>query len=1374
MTPGRDIEVTAGLAAGDLKRELREMEAAVEKSMSRLGSKEASPRVDLNSKEFKKDIGTVNSMMAALDRAVASGKVKLDSKEFDERYKRIQAKLAIMDRKRVRIEVDIDSDPSVRALMQLENAWTKVKSTFSKGDGGLLNTPIHFFNMTLKAKQLIAVFAVLAPMIEGVIGAIGSLGAVLGTGIAGVLAAGVSAAASFTVGLGSIGLVAAGIIPTIKDTWKNIGKYDDAVKESGKNSSQAAAGIKKLQESMGGVSKDTAKQVGSVKQLWTEWQKLTKPSARTFWNTAAEGIKTARSNMKLMAQEGNENFRVLSKGAQSWFKQLRSDGAKNTLSQLSGIFQAVTPQIMASIANIVSALAHIGVAAAPIFGRFTAWLQRWSGDWRKATAAAGSMSGTMKQLSDSAANVGKFFGAAGRLIWTAMKGGADAGGGLLNSMTGILNKWTAWMQAHPEKVAEWFRNAGETAGKVVQAVTQIATAFLQWSALMRPVANVVLDVLNALLSVKGVAVPLAGAMTAIWAVAKIATFIKFVNDARNAMIALNLIQTAGGKGGFLSSLMSLGGRGAATTGLLARLAPLGAALVNPYTLAAGAIVGTAVALEKLTADHSYEDSLKALTNYANGVKATFQATQQLPAAYGAERSALQQLSQARKNYNKDRTKANLIALDSAEASAAQASAQRQSAAHKNIAAAIGQQQSAMDRVAALQSTLQDGSWIEKQAAIRQIVPALKEVEFANDRVARAQLNIKRAAQGLAPVMGEAGMKMGQVYKIAQQLGPKLAAGFKNFTVNASYSQVTKASTAISNLKSRAGQRAAITVVANTKSPETALRRLDILGKAITRAKRILRVDGDASRANRVLTNTQLKAMSLTRKQWKAAIGIKDNATPKMQTMSKLFGLTTKDRKAKVDVVGATQATGQVQTLQRMMKGLKPASPRVSAPGTPAAYNAVGALKNQLNSLPTRKDIYVTTHQKTIKERAGGGRTRLDERLTLVNERGPESATAPDGTYLSMLGDGREGITSLEPGTVVHTAAETRSLWKKLGIEAMANGGTKKGKKKHSNRVLKQQRRKVRKFRQNYGPVESAYRRIKTAIEARKTLISQKQRDFDQDQRQYPYYNEDGTLNEANSAILKQDYDELAGLYGQEGDQNSPSLTGSLISMYGMLKKRAQELLEAIGSRGKNGKWSGQIGKWEKEKSRIQNDRRLTSGAKSSALARINKILGELRDDRGDVLQDIGEADNDIIDAKQNRRGLDLDWADLIKAPGTGSGSGSSSIADQAVARAAALSQSLGVSEAAFRVFNGSGDIGSGGPFAFGAAISGTAAADAIAAGRPGSSPSSEGGSSGPTVNVYASSLVPGDSKSLAAVGNAAAAGFGQQGSNQTPRTALGI
>jgi len=116
------------------------------------------------------------------------------------------------------------------------------------------------------------------------------------------------------------------------------------------------------------------------------------------------------------------------------------------------------------LAGVTDAILNLFAGAAPVAAQLGADFERWGTALGKAMESAresGQLQATFEQMRTSLLAVLDFAGSLGMALGTMFSIGASTGNGMLNSLTQIVDKFTAWMNtdAGREQMLQWFTNA---------------------------------------------------------------------------------------------------------------------------------------------------------------------------------------------------------------------------------------------------------------------------------------------------------------------------------------------------------------------------------------------------------------------------------------------------------------------------------------------------------------------------------------------------------------------------------------------------------------------------------------------------------------------------------------------------------------------------------------------------------------------------------------------------------------------------------------------------------------------------------------------------------------------------------------------------
>jgi hypothetical protein len=711
------------------------------------------------------------------------------------------------------------------------------------------------FSTTLKGAAVGA--ATLAPLLVSLVGSASALAGAVGVGLVGAF--GVAAGAMAGLGLTALG---AGIalhqpIHQLGVAHKAATAYSDAVQKYGKDSSQAKDKQAQMNQALKGLPPGAQAAVRSLGQMRGEFMKLGGNAIRgDFFNSFAQGIKTAKALLPAFAQGSKTAFHAASQGFNDWMKGLRGGEAQHILSNLMGNFTKDIGPAMAGLGSLGTAFGRFISIASNSGPGIANTFQDWAQGIQDSTAAGTGFAAKVNDMVDKAKSLGRFLTGTGRLAGAFFGAGADSGQQLLDSMTKAENRWTSWMRSVEGRrsLQNFFKESVANTTALAHALAPLGRVFLGFSRAFTPVTTGVLNFVSALGDIVGFASKLAplrilfqGLGVAIgtafvanriqsW-IGAIGNAMRFLGilpaavtsetaavDANTAALEANTAAHAENAAASVASGEAAVGSGAAmaagtaeveasATAAGASAAGLGLGLAAAFALPVGAAIALTVLLGK-TDDviGTYHDRLRAS---ASAAQDTASATQALSAALG----------QANKlaDKGKQRTEGYRSAVVTARAAEAQRtiSIQKQQQAQANLRNSLNDLSKAQRIV---NTTGQSNTAVLRGGATavtlaRNTVQALSG---AYDQFHLAQINVARTTQGLSPILQSQARLFGIV---RAQIGKGLTA---KIGVSGTAGQSAQIARLASQLQSFASKKAVAKILVSDEGAAAKIRQLQAL------------------------------------------------------------------------------------------------------------------------------------------------------------------------------------------------------------------------------------------------------------------------------------------------------------------------------------------------------------------------------------------------------------------------------------------------------------------------------------------------------------------------------------------------------------------
>jgi hypothetical protein len=1439
MTQIASGEVKVSINDGDLRTKLKEDEARVRETFNKIGKIRAEPKIGLDKSEFNRELKEVQTQLKKVAGQKATAVIKADTKGVAEAETKLKALEAQAEHLERTYHLRFEMDRSILGRLQAFRENVKNNDTALTGwIKNIGNTRVRVLGLGLTLTSLGATILALAPVIASLSGGIVALGGVALAGLTGALVVAGAGIASFVTGLGGVAAVAAPLIGDIKKVTDASKAYDKAVLENGKNSEKAQKAMEKMQTIMGHIPKENAQAVASIGDLGDTWTKLTKSARPDFWNTFSEGIRTVKKLMPEFAKDSVGAFKTVSHGVQDWLAGLRSSEARGIIHGLFDGFKASAPDVMKSLGNIATALGRVFAAAQPLVHSFTSWMKGLTQGWANSAKDGDKLTGTLKSLGAAAASLGKFMISAGRLIATFFLSGSTAGKSLIDTLTKVFDRWTSWLKTAKgqKEMSDFFTKSIALLKQLGSILATVIGAFSRLAAALMPIVTPLLNIVRAIMQSKAAATAFAAVLASIWAVGKVIAFATAIGKVAAALKVAGVASAAfaATQGGFMarggaalaaggaasrgaaavgaaesaaggaaaSKIASTGTAAAASTGRLAAFAAAAtgvasvmASLALPVGAVALGIYGLNKAMGFRSAGDKFADQVRNLTGLykqeaaqANQSKAAQEAL--LP-AYTQQRDTLAALKSVKEQKRQGDIKGMeaVRALDAAEA-----------AHNKAVQAAVSTQNAAKEK--SEQQAQTAGKLLDKFQQLKksgwgvpdsQITKAANDYTEALNKQEAATLNVQRAQQGLSAITGPAAAKLGSLVKQFSNI--KGGNVVSNFLVKADTTSATKAVGILQKLKDLGGSQVAVHVLATTKDPETAVKRLHTALQAVEKGK-FLATIGAKDQASKVVSAAQLKLMGLTRKQWTAMLGANDGVSGKAKS-----------------VLGIVQSLAKTFT--------------TTIAANDSASNVISNIISSLGRIPRVIGVAVNVVKHAIGGHATGGVQGFADggvaptRGQIVNR----------PTFLTGEENRKEYVLATNPAY----RKKNQGLWVQaghdLGIPGFAEGGVRgkaaknvtKGQRKwklsHSpvhkprnfnNRGGTPEIRDIRRIEGQQGDtsrqinLEESRREpnIQTIVGLYQTLLTQLAYEIEKAPTAIKAVEKERDASIKNAVKLKKEKAKQEKKLHEE----TKKLHENETKIKQQQEKIRKERQKKKPSKSTINSANDVIAKLEKQNRAIKKE----IGYDTKQISKIEEDLkaeDEIQRDTTDDIKMLQDRQKELpwqrqeteigLDKAQNPevKEVPIKEPDAVYASPSGSETaGGASTVDpdtslrdaqfaQAQQRAQIAETKSGLSEAALSVFGGSGDIGSGGfSNAFMAALgtttsglvnSAAAATNAVSAPATGSS---TGGrtSAEASQTIVVNTLHPGDPSTLSAIGDAAASGFGLQGFVSSPRLATGI
>lgn len=472
--------------------------------------------------------------------------------------------------------VDIKADIKRKGVLnKFKGLVADMASMVGNKAAGLQDLTLRLGPFTSSLRGLGTALAFLGPTITDLVGAAGALVGVLGAGIAGAATVGAGALTGFiSAGLG-FKFATRNTAQELTAARTAINAYQTAWLKNGKNSDKAKTKLKEMNNVLRQISPLARETALGVEDFYKKWDNSTKTTQKNLGVFARVGFQALSAIRPVMAHQTNELSGMLAKamgGVRDFFK---GEG-KGLLSDITKNFDASIPRLLHGLGSIGHAFLNLGREGSKYLSPLTAGFDRLGGRLLAFTKRD-DFGATVKRWVGDAGDLLRFFGALTRVVVHFFGAGSVAGDGFIKTMTNALNRWDKFIQsdAGHNRIADFFKNSVKGSETLYTALKPLVELFALWAIGLEPAVRIITQIFSwvtratsAVGKLVGLQNPLAtfgATLGAMWAVAKIGSFVSFLARAVTLMRELGAMGTItsmlglGKGGGFLSQLKGQAG-----------------------------------------------------------------------------------------------------------------------------------------------------------------------------------------------------------------------------------------------------------------------------------------------------------------------------------------------------------------------------------------------------------------------------------------------------------------------------------------------------------------------------------------------------------------------------------------------------------------------------------------------------------------------------------------------------------------------------------------------------------------------------------------------------------------------------------------------
>lgn len=307
------------------------------------------------------------------------------------------------------------------------------------------------------------------------IGAAGALAGSAAYGLGGAAAMGITGGLGLATGIGGSLLTGKMAIGRVQAAQKAMDKYTAAVADFGHASNQARMAKLNLDQAMSTAPKGTRQLLRDVKDLRSEFEKMTRPGVQSMMQLFMGGVQGgrrllrrggARAINRVSAATGREGGRLTGFLSGAFGQQAVRTGA--------GIYDENLGNLRQTGQYALDAGLHVAQAGRPIFKEMTDSIRNWVRGWSVSSRNIQGVRTVIRQMFDNLKSWWRLTKAAGGLLGSIFGAGQSQGKRQVDALTGQLKEWTQWIRDNPVKVQEFFRKSTDSAIKLASAIGKIA------------------------------------------------------------------------------------------------------------------------------------------------------------------------------------------------------------------------------------------------------------------------------------------------------------------------------------------------------------------------------------------------------------------------------------------------------------------------------------------------------------------------------------------------------------------------------------------------------------------------------------------------------------------------------------------------------------------------------------------------------------------------------------------------------------------------------------------------------------------------------------------------------------------------------------
>lgn len=355
------------------------------------------------------------------------------------------------------------------------NTRSRMPAPLPRGGGGPPGRGLLDFGMSgiRPRNALIGAAVGYAPALLGGAGALlGSAGsAALGAGAVGLAGGG-------ALGAGVLGgmLIGKPAIKQIGVAQKAMQAYTDAVKDYGRESTQARTKARELSQAMTLAPRGTRQLLEDTRTLKKEWMRDTAPGRDSFMQMLVGGVRSLRRLEPVGARGANRVSRALSREGRAFANFASGRFGRQFITQGSGMFDENLGNVRGAVQSTAQTAVNIMQASRPYLREATAFLRHWTRGWATST---NDIEKTRRRIGGMVSQLRSWWRLTrntGGLLRSLLGSGAPEGQRAVDKLAQQMKDWQVWVQRNPRQVRAFFRDSINSSIDLAKALGRVAEA----------------------------------------------------------------------------------------------------------------------------------------------------------------------------------------------------------------------------------------------------------------------------------------------------------------------------------------------------------------------------------------------------------------------------------------------------------------------------------------------------------------------------------------------------------------------------------------------------------------------------------------------------------------------------------------------------------------------------------------------------------------------------------------------------------------------------------------------------------------------------------------------------------------------------------